>query len=656
MNWSPRSQKAKGLTRLWKLPPSTKLCKDFYVLDIETAFRPNHNKIFKDSSTYKGELHWQLEATQRSFVFGVIYGHNYTKICHSVYEMQTELLQPRFRNKNVFAHNGGNFDYPGIFGNIYEYDNEAIFNGKYICHTNGNCTFADSVNIFVGASIAQLGDMFGTKKLGMSNDYGISVWPKDYAKDVNGCIRDCEILWDALFSVFEFSGEIRITQASLSLCYYRRFHQPFHIDHNENTKHFWGSYYGGRTEVFKLGKTHSSVIDVNSMYPFHLRNAIFPNPKTLKHEIELPVKILPKYLKWFEGCADCTIVHSEISIGYLPFKDKSGKLIFPTGTFRGCWNFPELRFALKHKVIKILTVHSITYGEPMQSPFVSYVDTLWTMKNNAKVSGNVMEEDRAKRFANSLYGKFGQRIEEETIYIKDINKQWNIIQEYQQKRLYKDLITFGKNRNDAMLVIGSRKKHYTPYAIPSFASYVTTYGRLQLLEKMLAMWPNKIVYCDTDSIFLEVANGVKSESQLGGWKLEDKIITEIKGLKNYRYIDYSKPQPKEVWRVKGVPVNKGKTTKLLSPSGGGTGKVSVRVIPFVEQIGENTFRYFNLMKTKEGLRRNRESGVLTERIKEIKNTYDKRIIFKDGNTKPINIKPNEKQDQKVNRQRTYQKA
>jgi hypothetical protein len=83
--------------------------------------------------------------------------------------------------------------------------------------------------------------------------------------------------------------------------------------------------------------------------------------------------------------------------------------------------------------------------------------------------------------------------------------------------------------------------------------------------------------------------------------------------------------------VKGVPVNRGKTFKLYE------GETETQK-PFVEQLNDNTFRYFNLMKSKEGLRRNRESGVLTERIKQINNTYNKRIIFKDGNTKPIQIK------------------
>jgi hypothetical protein len=79
-------------------------------------------------------------------------------------------------------------------------------------------------------------------------------------------------------------------------------------------------------------------------------------------------------------------------------------------------------------------------------------------------------------------------------------------------------------------------------------------------------------------------------------------------------------------------VNKGYKTKIFDESGD-----NEREVPSVEQIEENKFRYYNLVKTKESLKRNIEPGVITERIKEIKNTYDKRIVLFNGETKPIEI-------------------
>lgn len=635
MSWSANQQKTKGLTRLWKLKPSTKLCSNFYVFDTETAHRKN------------GYNYWCLKATPANFIFGVIYGFNYTKVIHSVEEFRETLLEPRFKNKKnggkcggIFAHNA-QYDLNTLYGNIFDLDPEAIFNGKFISCTNGNCTFADSMNIFIGMSVAVMGEMMGIdkQKLG-DNKYrskGVTT------KDINYCIRDCQIVWDALFETFEFAGEIKITQASLSMAYYRRFHQPFHIDHNENTKHFWRSYFGGRTEVFKLGKTHASCIDINSSYPFHTRNGIFPNPKTLKCETNISIKKVHKYLEWFEGMLDCTLVHHNTSVGFLPVKTKDGKLIFPNGKFRGCWNFPEIRFALKHGVIKILKIHSVVYGERMEGIFTSLIDSLHDKKIHGQITGNKMAVSMSKYYMNMFYGKFGQRINEETIYIRDMEKQFSLIQEYQSKKLFIKLVPFSGKRNDAMLHIGTRKSKHVPYAIPSFASYITTYGRIQLLEKILSMKNNSVVYCDTDSIFFEINNGIVSEKQLGGWKVEDKIITEIKGLKNYKYIEGKEA---EVWRIKGVPLIKYKKDKkgdyILDEK---NNKIPFKIKLFdgdkesefdtVAQVGKNSFEYYNLIKSKEALRRGLQPGVLIKRTKQIKNTYDKRVVFKNGTTKPI---------------------
>lgn len=600
-----------NIKRLWRLKPATKLCNDFYVFDTETGKRK------KD-----GYIYWHLDGTPKSFIFGVIYGLNYTKVIYSVDEFKETLLEPRFKNKKVFAHNA-QYDLNTIYGNIYDFDPEAIFNGKFITATNGNCIFADSGNVFVGASVAVIGEMMGNQKKKLGDERYRSKGVTE--TDINYCIQDCMIIYDALLSVFEFAGEIKITQASLSMTYFRRYHQPFHIDYNENVKYFWSSYFGGRTEAFKMGKTHAKVIDVNSMYPYCMKTIDFPNPKILKHEIDLPVKKFIQYLKWYEGMAELEVIHHEKTFGFLPVKHDE-KLIFPIGNFTGRWNYNEIRFALEHKAITIKKVNFTVYAEKMNNPFITYVDTLMELKSFAEIEGNAFNRDRSKRFANSLYGKFAQRIDEKSIYIHDVEKQWNEIQEYQRKNKFIRLQMFNKERNDAFLCVVNDKQFNISYSIPSFASYITSAARVFLLKKMLELENNKIVYCDTDSIFFEIDSGIHSEFHLGGWKVENKIITEIKGLKNYKFIT---EKGNEVWRVKGVPVNKGRKI-MIYPN-----DTDVIEVPAVEQISDNRFRYYNLIKSKEALKRGLEPGVLTERLKEIKGKYDKRIILINGETKPI---------------------
>lgn len=597
---------------LYTLSPSVKLCTDFYVFDVETGMKKRD-----------GYIYWRLDARPESFIFGVIYGLNFTKVIYSVEEFKQELKDPKYKNKKVFAHNA-QYDLNTIFGNIFLFDPYAIFNGKFICATNGNCVFADSMNIFIGAGVADLGKMQGLEKETLGEpgyrSKGIT------QKDINYCIRDCQIVWDALLRSFEFAGDIKITQASLSMTYFRRYQMPHHIEFNSNVSYFFDSYFGGRTEAFKIGKTHSKVIDVNSMYPDRMKNTTFPNPRTLKIEKRIDTKTFLKYLYWYEGLAYCKVEHKKTTFGFLPYK-KDGKLIFPTGVFSGCWNFNELRFAIEQKAIKILKVSKVVYGEKMESPFASFVDTLQDKKIKAEVSGDDLGRSIAKYYSNSLYGKFAQRITEESIYIEDINKQWDLIREYQSKFLFVKLQMFNKDRNDAFLIVNSVKTMTVSYCIPSFASYITSAARVELLKKMLAMEKNSIVYCDTDSIFFEIDDGIISSLELGGWKVENKIVTEIKGLKNYKYINTSK---KEVWRVKGVPVDKGKTVKLFEGE-------TEKEVKIVEQISSDSFIYYNLVKSKEALKRKIEPGQLIKRNKTVKNIYDKREILKNGLTKPIYI-------------------
>lgn len=590
-----------GIRQLIRLKPRVKLLTDFYVWDVETGDR-------KDDV-----IRWKLNARPESFIFGVIYGLNYTKVIHSLPELIETFKESRFKNRKVFAHNA-TYDLTTAFGNIYDMDPGAIFNGsRFISATNGNCIFADSMNIFVGQSVEKLGRQLGMEKLGMAGKaYDKSDWTNasEKAYDINGCIRDCEIVWEGLYRTFEFAGDIKITQASLSMTYFRRYHQPYTIRHNELTSHFWDSYYGGRCEAFKIGKTQSKVIDVNSMYPDRMKHEVFPNPVGLKSSRNVKTKFfVNRLLPNYEGCIYATIYHLHTHIGLLPYKEPStGRLLFPVGKFSGCWNFNEFRFAYDTGNIKILSIDKIIYSERMASPFAGYVDELFLLKYKAELEGNEFERDRTKRFANSLYGKFAQRIDEESIYIKDMDAQFKLILEHQKRGTFKKLIIFNAERNDCFLVVGSNKNISVNHSIPSFASYITSGARVVLLKKLLELEHNRPTYCDTDSIFIENDLGIISESHLGGWKLEDKIVTEISGLKNYKFLSGSQLKR----RLKGVP------------------EKAIEVIP-------GTWEFENLLKTKEAIRRNLDAGVLTKRTKTISGKYDKRIVLSNGETQPIKL-------------------
>ncbi len=575
---------------LRRLKPRVTHLTDFYVIDVETGKR-----------TADG-IQWHLNARPESFIFGVIYGHNFSQTIHSLDEFKTVLQGPRFRKKKVFAHNA-TYDLTTLYGSIFDLDGKALFVGsRFISCTNGNCVFADSLNI-VRTSVKELGKMIGIEKPDLGD---AAMFSKEVgAAEINRCYEDCRIVWEALFNIFEFAGNIKITQASLSMTYFRSYHQKFDIQHNEHAAEFWNSYYGGRTEVFKIGPTHSSVIDVNSMYPYIMRTAVFPNPKLLK--VERPtLKRALGIIQHYEGCVTCTVEHSKTWLGYLPVRHQN-KLCFPVGTLKGTWNFNELRFALSAGVVRVTAVEKIVYAEPMESPFIGYVDDLYAKRFATK---NPFEIYRIKIFMNSLYGKFAQRNNEETEYIRDLEAQYDTIRGYQKRGRLIKIVGFNDRRKDCFLVLKRPWSALPSFAIPSFASYITSGARVVLLKKLLSMEHSRPVYVDTDSIFYEVETGTANEYHLGGWKKENKIITQIDGLKNYRY--QNEETGKAGRRLKGVPMS-------------------------AIETGPMSYEYYNLLQTKEALRRGLPAGVLTKRIKELTGKYDKRIVYDDGQTDPITL-------------------
>jgi hypothetical protein len=348
-----------------------------------------------------------------------------------------------------------------------------------------------------------------------------------------------------------------------------------------------------------------------------MRECRFPNPKFLRCEIKVNINYGKKIIANYEGCVYAEIYHKKYWCGVLPIKQES-KLLFPVGRFRGCWNFNEIRFALEQGLIEILEIDKIVYAEGMPSPFESYVDKLFELKLEAEIQGNDFWRDLYKRFANSLYGKFAQRISEETIYIEDLEKEYETILDYQLSGRFIKLSLFNATRNDAFLIVSCDNEYSLNYSIPSFASYITSFSRILLAKELIKNEKYKPLYCDTDSIFYEIEPDQKSSKALGEWKKENKIVTEIIALKNYKYIDFDK-SPEEQHKIKGVPF-------LKYDSDG---------IPNIIETSKNIYEYSNLSKTKESLRRNFEPGVLTKRKKEISGKYDKRIVFSDGTTDPI---------------------
>jgi len=558
--------------------------KDFYVFDVETT---------------------KLEPMQKNFVFGIIYGYKFRKVIYSVEKFKKEFTNYRYEGKTIFAHNA-EFDLLTIFGNLYDnLDNKAIFNGKFISAKLGKVTFADSLNIYP-FSLEKIGEIIGFKKLENKKIAGEKLQTNNITpEDLKYCTRDCKVIYTALLGIFENIGVIKITLASLSMYNFRNQYLVDNITFSELTDEFYESYYGGRTEVFKIGKCNAICYDLNQLYSFVMSYIKFPDIRILKKEIKVDVKYLHYCLKHHEGLAKITVEHSESYFGFLPFRDN--KLLFPVGVFTTVANFNEIRFALSKNIIKILECEYIVHAPAMETPFREFILDHYGKRITAQKENNTLDNHIHKYIPHSLYGRWAMRMKYETTYYNEI--PFEIIEELEKTEQFHILKTFSEIRDDCFLITENEKFVNSFFAIPTFSSYITSEARIILLKGLLDNEKQEILYCDTDSIFLQKSFNGRISKNLGDWKLEEKNIIEIRGLKNYVYKDDNGIVHEA---IKGVSRNAVKT-------------------------GENTYTSKKYYKTKQALRQNKEAGEAYLSKKTLTGKYDKRIVLPDGNTKPIKL-------------------
>jgi len=320
---------------------------------------------------------------------------------------------------------------------------------------------------------------------------------------------------------------------------------------------FLESYKGGRTEPIFMGHYDKPiyVYDVNSLYPFVMRNCFYPIDFIGEYYLdEITQNMLWEYegMGFFEINTPYDIFGFKddqgnfIDIGLLPIKMKIGKdikLVFPIGNFYGFFNFPEIRYAIL-KGYKVKPLYVQLWSRGYLPKIKEFVDEFYKLKKEHK--GDIMG-DLAKIILNSLYGKFGQNQKgDEIISIDELydltNKNPNINYSY----------VF--NENYVQIKIKNINKSKSSYY--NIASYITSWARVILLSKIdyVIKKGGKIFYMDTDSIFTDIKIDDNSfiGNELGKMKLEKegKEIT-ITGSKTY-IIDgkmYSKGIPKNAYLI-----------------------------------------------------------------------------------------------------------
>lgn len=402
-------------------------------------------------------------------------------------------------NRVVYAHNGGNFDAVFILkcllSNFPEYSAEIIPSQSTILKLTITKTGEKFKWVFLDSArtlpdkLNNLAKCFlGKEKVDFGGNYDDlpqNPLRYDYLRS------DCVLLWDTLKTAFDklehdIGGRVSISAASTALATFRNTYQDrelFDCGEHANTL-ARSAYYGGRCEVFRQafkGSYHEPLncFDVNSMYPWAMSKGMPINV--------IVYSVIPMWWKDDScGFLDCTVDVKDCHIPVLPFR-QNGKLIFPTGKFRGVFSTVELRLAIELDQLETMEVHDSVFYQTAPI-FATYVEELYWLRNKENPQYNEATAKIAKLLLNSLYGKFGSSEERETIHVRPT---MDFIIE-------RGLLPMPSPITSDCYI--EKTKVNADYMLPAIAAWVTSLSRARLCRGLIEAGESAY-YCDTDSIY-----------------------------------------------------------------------------------------------------------------------------------------------------------
>ncbi|KAL5821138.1 hypothetical protein ACOSQ3_023020 [Xanthoceras sorbifolium] len=327
-----------------------------------------------------------------------------------------------------------------------------------------------------------------------------------------------EIYW----KLFKVDIESKITLSSLALSIFRMKHYdssnwPIHIPNKNEDSFIRRGYYGGHTDVYIPYGRNLYYYDVNSLYPFVMKEFPIPGGVPVWHG-NLEGLDLDSILGFIEAYVVCP---KTIKRPFLPYRDKNNTLIFPTGEFVGVYCSEELKYA-RSLGYTVLPISGYLF-ERMESPFRDFVSSLFESRLEARKEGNEAMAYVYKILMNSLYGRFG------------INPKSTITEIYDEDR-YKKLIRHSEfifsdmlSKNNYIVSYHSNTEKGSDYWNPLKNSAVQLAAAITATARIY-MYPyisrEDCYYTDIDSVVLGnlLPKEVITSSVLGKFKLEDIIL------------------------------------------------------------------------------------------------------------------------------------
>lgn len=539
-------------------------------------------------------------------------------------------LVKKYRGYVCYAHNGGKFDFSFIlkelFQNKYQdkfiiepmraasriiqmdiksyYEKKDDKTGEIKKEVEHVWSLRDSMALFP-FSLRKVTDNFNVEHKKGEFDHTLINWDNWELLEPEWApylMDDCRGLLEAVhkfehYIISKFSVNLKksITLAQLALRIYRTNYLKFPIpNYRPIEDDIRKSYFGGRTEIFKMYGENLNYYDVTSLHPYVMHERYMPVGK--------PIKDADMKISEFGICKVTVEAPKDIKIPLLPHKIR-GKLIFPRGKWTGFYCTPELQKA--EKLGYKIEVH---YGYKFKAAkiFTNYIDELFKLKqSNSKDSVNYMV---SKLLMNSLYGKFGQRREKQQIIIFPKN-----LEGLEPLDFFGDLPVYSKK-------VESKAKHI----LPAIASFVSSYARIHLYEKgfeaATALGGN-IYYCDTDSVITDVKLPI-------GTMLGDLTDELPEGIKEGIFL---------LPKMYGIKTNTGEYVKC---KGFPKKLFDYNIYKQAYLSGDmSAFRYEDekIATPFESMRRNKSFVSMIKRSRSVIQRYDKRIVVNGIDTEPYTI-------------------
>lgn len=382
-----------------------------------------------------------------------------------------------------YAHNL-QYDLGNIFNRVIDELDVKMVGGRMIRARWKNIIFMDSFNIWPMA-LKTLGKAFGIEKMKFDAD------SEEYV------FRDVEIVHAGMSFARKMAEDYGVesfpaTLGSLCVKVWQEMGGEAWQCSDDMAR---DSLYGGRVELFSTGgQGKVYYVDVNSLYP-----------AVMRYEFPTEMKTLSDIKGW--GVAEVQIEVPPMTVAPLPLRQEDGRIFYPTGNLHGIWTFHEIRNAVAQgaKIYKVIRAEGSLTGVKYYEKFVTHFYA------KRKTATNSAEKMMFKLLMNNRYGQLAMKgVVTQSVDLSD--------DDFGSEGLFKgEGIPYGKKKLADIAMPIPQHVNFL------HASYVTSYGRLELQKYLRMIDPASLIYCDTDSIIFFHKDGnlpFPVSGELGEMKLE----------------------------------------------------------------------------------------------------------------------------------------